>query len=82
MKLYPLRDFCKEAYQYNQAFLRARATGEFRAPKKGEWYLSGAIIEGYLAKGNFIGDYHIAEIVLIEKRNVETVVEIVKESIK
>jgi len=82
MKLYPLRDFCKEAYQYNQAYLRARPTGEFRAPKKGEWYLSGAIVEGYQAKGDFTGDYHIAEIVLIEKRTVETVVEVIKEIIK
>lgn len=28
---------------------RFRATGEFRAPRAGEWYLSGAIVEAYRA---------------------------------
>ena len=29
------------------------ATGEFRPPKAGEWYLSGAIIEAYKARADF-----------------------------
>jgi hypothetical protein len=28
---------------------RVRATGEMRAPRIGEWFLSGAVIEGYRA---------------------------------
>jgi hypothetical protein len=32
-----------------KAFLLAEATGEFRVPKKGEWFLSGAVPEAYKA---------------------------------
>jgi len=28
--------------------VRAVATGEFRSPRKGEWFLSGSYIEAYL----------------------------------
>ena len=38
-------------------------TGEFRAPKKGEWYFSGAYIETYLAKNDLSTPYHIARLV-------------------
>lgn len=68
--LYPLAEFCREAYNYNQAYLRAKPTGEFRPPKKGEWYLSGAIVEAYRALNDLSSSYHIAKIVLIEKREV------------
>jgi hypothetical protein len=40
-----------------------RATGEHRPPRRGEWYISGAVVEGYQAPGNY-ADYlpfHIAE---------------------
>jgi hypothetical protein len=41
----------------------ARWTGETRQPKRGEWYLSGAIIEAYQAKTDLLGDaYHIAKL--------------------
>ena len=36
------------------------ATGEFRAPKAGEYYLSGAIIEAYRAKNDIATKYWIA----------------------
>ena len=35
-------------------------TGEFRAPKAGEYYLSGAIPEVYLAPVKLANQYHIA----------------------
>lgn len=38
-----------------------RATGEFREPKAGEWFLSGAIVEGYYAPNDLSTKYHIAE---------------------
>ena len=41
--------------------LRARYTGEKRAPKKGEWYISGAIPEAYEAKNDLSTPYHIAK---------------------
>lgn len=34
-------------------------TGEQRKPKKGEWYLSGAIAEAYCAPNNLSTVYHI-----------------------
>jgi hypothetical protein len=36
------------------------ATGEYRAPAKGEWYLSGAIIAAYMAGGDLFTSYWIA----------------------
>lgn len=42
---------------------RARKTGEFRAPKKDEWYLSGATVEAYRARNNLTQEYYIAELV-------------------
>jgi len=38
-----------------------RATGEFRPPRKGEFYLSGAIIEAYRAPNDLAGAYWIAK---------------------
>lgn len=35
-------------------------TGEFRTPKKGEFYLSGAIVEAYRAQNDLSTAYHIA----------------------
>lgn len=44
-----------------------RWTGERRIPKRGEWYLSGAIIEAYQAPAdNMVGSHYIAvEVVLV-----------------
>jgi len=38
-----------------------RATGEYRAPKRGEWYLSGAIIDAYQAPNDLDTAYWIAQ---------------------
>lgn len=45
----------------------ARATGEFRVPLPGEWYLSGAIVEAYRNQG--LGDvkFHIARLVKVRR---------------
>jgi hypothetical protein len=42
-------------------------TGEFRPPKKGEWYLSGAIPEAYRAYSNLGNKFHIVK--LVKKEN-------------
>jgi hypothetical protein len=34
---------------------------DFRAPKKGEWYLSGAIVEAYQAPNDLTDEYQIVE---------------------
>ena len=43
---------------------RAKATGEFRSPKKGEWYLSGAVIQAYRAPNNLGIEFFIAQLTL------------------
>ena len=40
-------------------YRHVRATGEFRTPKKGEWFISGAIPEGYLAVQDMKDSYFI-----------------------
>lgn len=46
--------------------VKAVPTGEFREPKAGEWFLSGAIIEAYRHNGpaTLSTKYHIAKLVL------------------
>jgi len=51
----------------NRRIVKAVWTGEKRPPKKGEWYLSGAIIEAYRAKNDLSDTYPIATLVTIEK---------------
>jgi len=46
-----------------QKDLRGKLTGEFRAPKKGEWYLSGAIPECYQAPNDLSIKFNIVKIV-------------------
>jgi hypothetical protein len=38
-----------------------------RCPKKGEWYLSGSIIEAYRAPNDLSTPYHIARLVKTKK---------------
>lgn len=45
---------------YGRAKFRYRATGEFRPPKKGEFYLSGAIITAYRAPNDLSSPFWIA----------------------
>lgn len=52
----------------------ARATGEFRPPRKGEWYLSGAIVEAYQARADLTTSFHIAKVV--KTKTVTTIVEV------
>jgi len=53
--------------------VRARWTGERRPPRKGEWYLSGAVIEAWKTINDLSTPYHIAELV-----EVETVTKVVR----
>ena len=46
--------------------VRAKRTKEFRFPRKGEWYLSGAIPEAYQAKSDLTTAYHICTLVKTE----------------
>lgn len=52
--------------------IKAKPTGEFRCPKKGEWYLSGAIVTAYKAFNDLTTPFHITK--LVRTKTVTTVV--------
>ena len=56
--------------------LRAQRNGEFRPPRAGEWYISGAIPEAYYAHRDLTTPYHIARLVRIQTRTTHHVVEV------
>jgi hypothetical protein len=62
---YPLGDPipCKLRLSRPGALIMARWTGTTRPPRKGEWYLSGALIEAYRAPKDLDASYPIAELV-------------------
>lgn len=62
-KLYPLAPGERVPGESDTRNVRARATGEFRAPRRGEWYLSGATIEAYRAPSDLTTSFHIARLV-------------------
>lgn len=49
---------------------RAIDANEFRPPRRGEWYLSGAIVEAYRAQSNLTTPFRIAR--LVEARSTVT----------
>lgn len=65
-RLYPLRDYhpWKDTHPRE---VKAYRSGEFRNPKKGEWYISGAIPEAYQAKNDLSVPYLIARIVIVKE---------------
>ncbi len=84
-QIFPLADLpnFKECEKFNLnraggAFVtspvKAVWTGEKRCPKKGEWYLSGAIVEAYRAPNDLSSQFHIAKLVKTETKTVTSVV--------
>ncbi len=75
-ELYPVRDFIPTDdwmkfklgphLRDNIKNVRAEWTGEYRAPKAGEWYFSGAVVEAWRATSDMTCERHIAELVLTE----------------
>ena len=57
--------------RYHGNLIVAVKSGEFRPPKRDEWYLSGAIPEGYKAKNNLSTPFHILK---LARLGVQTVV--------
>lgn len=49
---------------FRMGHVKAQWTGVYGAPKKGDWYLSGAIIEAYQAKGDMSEEFPIAKLVV------------------
>ena len=69
-KYFPLADEPSPEDLYNlevsdKVGIRAMATGEMREPRKGEWFLSGAIIEAYRAQNDLASEYNIAKLVVL-----------------
>ncbi len=81
MKVYPIAEHIgalEKATGYHAQALRAAPTGEIRPPKKGEWYISGAIIEAYQAPSDLTASYRIARIVRVKITKITKIVEIVE----
>lgn len=56
--------YCVEGKPHN---VKAIRSGERRPPKKGEYFLSGAIVTAYLAYENLTQVYHIARLVEVKQ---------------
>ena len=57
--------------------IRARATGKKRCPKKGDWYLSGAIVEAYRAPNDLNTVFCIATLCIVETVTEHKVVDMI-----
>lgn len=67
-KLYPVVDCPTKPLKGNQEW-RARWTGEKRPPLKGEYYLSGSVIQAYRSPGSN-WSYPIAELVKVRRETI------------
>jgi len=54
--------------RYGHRNVYAEYIGEKREPKKGEWYLSGAIATAYRAPNNLSTIFHIARLIRVKKQ--------------
>ena len=52
--------------QCDGEFVAAKRTHEFRAPRKGEWYLSGATPLAFRAHNDLSTEYRIMRLVVLE----------------
>lgn len=75
MKTYRLKDYIskdelKAIGATDRNKVKAVYSGQFRPPRKGEWFLSGAVVEAYKAELNLTASYHIARLVKVEMKEV------------
>lgn len=49
--------YAREHRRYDREM--TKTTGEFRPPRKGEWYASGAIVQAYMAYNDLSDSYWI-----------------------
>lgn len=54
--------------------IKAISAGDFREPKRGEYYLSGAYVEAYKANNDLMTKYYIARLVEVEKTYSKTLI--------
>lgn len=62
MKLPPKGTFPGEFFIGQTKNPKYEATGEFRPPKKGEYFLSGAVVQAYRALNDLSISYWIAKV--------------------
>lgn len=53
-------------------YVRAVKTGEFRSPKRGEWYLSGAEPFAFRASTDYVTKFHIVKLQTIKRTSTIT----------
>ena len=61
--------------EYKGPNVMAQSTGEFRKPKKGEYFISGAMPTSYIAYNDMSTSYNIAKLVRVKRVEVVKVVE-------
>ena len=66
--IYPIADSdkVKATMVAKSGDVRAVWTGDKRPPKRGEWYLSGSLIEAYVAPNDLTQPHYIARLVKAE----------------
>ena len=74
-KTYPLGDRHPAQKSYLDDSIKAINTKEYRNPKKGDWFLSGAEVTAYKAPNDLSCKYYIAKIVKIETITTQKVVQ-------
>ena len=73
-KFYPIASSNSLARPVRKSDWRVKPTGEFRPPRAGEWFLSGATIEGYSTYVDLATPAHIGRLVRV--KTITTVVEV------
>ena len=58
------------AYSHGNVSHMAVLTGEYRPPRAGEWYVSGAIPEAYRMPNDGTMPHHIARLIVVRRREV------------
>jgi hypothetical protein len=60
----------------SKRFARAITIGEFREPRAGEWFLSGARAQAWRTSGGLTTRYHICKLVPVKRETVEMIIEL------
>lgn len=60
-------------HQYPGGVVRAVMTGQYRPPRAGEWFLSGACPEAYKAVHDLHTAYAILRLVLVREKKIEII---------
>jgi hypothetical protein len=70
---YPIAESARKYLPEHREAAAVRRTGEFRVPRRGEWFISDAIAEAYYAASNiYTFPYHIAMLVNSDGTDVQT----------